>query len=370
MENSHVLIGEIATDDIAKKIMGFGVDGKPHERTVVEKRDSSQEAVALTQEEYDALMNAAANEEAEQEAAVEIIEQETKKADQLANKKSTKVTGKRNRIPISMYYGMSKNGQYISNPISNTLVAGNDICMQNVLSNMFGQMVLQYDNRDLNIHVYGDMANSWFGKKYFRTRIGRLDVVRKVSSSIEKSYLEWLEEIHGICLQRLGIITKSNSADVDMHEIVRNESLPTIVGIAIGAPTSIDGEIGAKILGLLMDINWMSNETRVYVINVTNGDAEIHESDLYPAETVVVSAVTKEQSEKIFGDDRAAKGNCTKDTVWVRMGSSSSTSNISRLMVPSYANDKLSEIIAGKIRPNRCSFTRAKLHQLQLLHFN
>lgn len=306
------------------------------------------------------------------EASTEQPAQETK-AEQPKREKKAKPTSsvpkQKERPTIKLYPGMNKDGEYVSYKLSNTLITGGvKTALDNVTTNLFSQLAVQYENTDVTVQVWGDMDNSWFGKSRFCDRLPKLSIINGVFTSLDMAYVNWLEGIHVASITRLGMLRRAGASGIDSYEFLTGERIPILIGIAVGAPTGISYRVGEQIQGMLLNINDIAGKTGVYVINIAQPGAKITQNDLSGMKCAVTTPTYEEHSRTMYGDDRAKHGTLPKGYVWSIDTTRDDEYSDTRLLVPEYTHDKIVNIIEGKIHPNRCVFAKGKLKQIKLLH--
>lgn len=311
--------------------------------------------------------------EGDEDSDQKISEKEQPKEEAKQSKKSRPsgwVPARKERPTIRLYPGMNKDGEYIPYKLCNTLVAGGvKGAIDNFVTNLFSQLIVQYENTDVAVQVWGDINNSWFGKCRFVERIPNLDLVDGVTTTLDTSYVDWLEGIHMAAISRIGMFKRSGANNIDSYEFLTGQRLPILIGIAVGAPTGISYKVGEYIQGMLISLEDMAGKTGVYIINIAEPSARITQNDMCGMKCFISTPTNEEQSNELFNDGRAKHGTLPKNYVWISDLTRDDEYSDTRLMVPEYTRDKISDIVDGKIHPNRCVFPKNKLKQIRLLHF-
>lgn len=272
--------------------------------------------------------------------------------------------------PLKLHWGVGMDHVYHESNPATTLIMGSDgNAIKAILNNLIGQLVMQYDEKSVEVRVWGENDDWWFNQEGRRAGLNSCNIVKQVMSSNVVSYSNLLRNIMNAQDERKGMFAEKNVRDAANYRMVTGEDISNVVVyIAAGVPTNVYEDEQATFNTMVKSISENAKASGVYLISSAEFRHKVLADEAASYESVVCVATDAEQSVLVFGDDRAGKMKNSDFGAWIKSIEESGVFFTEYVTIPDYAPKKIQEICNGLIHPNKCSFPKWSLQELAKLY--
>lgn len=272
--------------------------------------------------------------------------------------------------PLKLHWGVGMDHVYHESNPATTLIMGSDgNAIKAILNNLIGQLVMQYDEKSVEVRVWGENDDWWFNQEGRRTGLHSCNIVKQVMSSNIVSYSNLLRNIMNAQDERKAMFAEKNVRDAANYRMVTGENISNVVVyIAAGVPTNVYEDELATFNSMVKSISTNAKASGVYLISSAEFRHKVLADEAASYESVVCVATDAEQSVLVFGDDRAGKMKNSDFGAWIKSVEESGVFFTEYVTIPDYAPKKIQDICNGLIHPNKCSFPKWSLQELAKLY--